>query len=136
MSSLILRTLSGFLVGLLAVLSVFMLLRGHDHPGGGFVGGLLFAAALAIRMLSHGPAAARTMLRVDPRGVAGAGLLCAALAACAGPIAGRPLLSPLVATKLAVIGELGTVLLFDVGVYLVVAGTALSLLLTLDEEED
>lgn len=135
MRSLVLQTTSGFLLGLLSVLSVFMLLRGHDAPGGGFVGGLLLAAGFALRSLSHGPAAARRALPAHPRTFVGAGLLVAVVAACAGMIAGQPLLAPLWAGRVPGLGSVGTVVLFDLGVYLVVAGTALTILLTLAEED-
>lgn len=135
MQSLILRTSSAFLVGLLAVLSVFLLLRGHDHPGGGFVGGLLLAAAVAIRLLSHGLADAQAMLRIHPRTLVGIGLVIITTATCLGLVAGGPLLWPLTVAYVPVIGEVGTVLLFDLGVYVVVAGTTLTILFTLDREE-
>lgn len=133
-TSLILRTTSTLLLVLLALFSVFALLRGHDEPGGGFVGGLLFAGAIAIRSLSHGARAARELLRVDPAALVALGLVIAAASALAGPVAGRPLLSPVTLGNLPGLGEIGSVLFFDIGVYLVVAGTALRILLTLSEE--
>lgn len=135
MDSMILRTTSAFLVGLVAVLSVFMLVRGHDHPGGGFVGGLLLATAVAIRQLSHGVESARALLRADPRTVTGIGLVLVVVASSLGLILVGPLLTPLTVGQLPPLGKLGTVLLFDVGVYLVVAGTALTILLAVDPEE-
>jgi multicomponent Na+:H+ antiporter subunit B len=131
---LILRAASRLVTGLLALLSVFMLLRGHDDPGGGFIGGLLLAAGVAVRSLSHGPAAARALLRVDPRTLVGIGVLLAVAAALAGPVVGAPLLAPLWVATVPGVGHVGTVLLFDVGVYLAVAGTGLTILLVLAEE--
>lgn len=129
-----LSTTTSALVGLLAMLSVFMLARGHDAPGGGFVGGLLFASAIGIQLLAHGTAEARRMLRVDPRTLVGLGMAFVAVAAGAGLVAGRALLAPLTAFAASRLGQVGSVMLFDVGVYFVVAGTTLSILLAFVEE--
>ncbi len=137
--SLILRTAARFLTPLLGVLSVMILLRGHNEPGGGFVGGLLAAGAVALIQLSDGPETARRLLRVDPVKVLAAGLTAALAAAIAGPLVGRPVLSGLwLKTPLPGVGKLGTPLLFDVGVYLVVVGAVLLMLLELGDlsEED
>lgn len=135
MGSQILRTISGVIVALFAVLSVFFLIRGHDAPGGGFVGGLLLAAGLAVRLLSHGPRAARRALRVDPRTLTGLGLGLVTIAAWIGPVVGRAVLEPVEAGEIPGVGTAGTVLLFDLGVYLLVAGAATTFILTIAEEE-
>lgn len=129
-----LRPTRGILVGMLALLSIFTLLRGHHEPGGGFAGGLLFAATLAVPLLSHGAREARKTLRVDPRALVGLGLVLVAIAACAGLVRGEPLLAPWWGPEVPGIGRLGTVFLFDLGVYFTVAGTALSIILNLVEE--
>lgn len=132
--SLILRTATRFLSPLLGVLSVMILLRGHNEPGGGFVGGLLAAGAVALIQLSDGPDAARRLLRVEPVAILAAGLAAALAAAILGPIFGRPLLTGLwLKTPLPGVGKLGTPLLFDVGVYLVVVGAVLLMLLELGD---
>lgn len=139
MSSRILRTASRLLNPLLLLVSVFLLLAGHHEPGGGFVGGLVAAAAFALLVFSHGPAAARRALGVDPLVLAGAGLAVAAASGLAGLAAGRPFLTGLWA-KLRLPGlgelELGTPLLFDLGVYLLVVGVTLTMVFALAEEED
>lgn len=132
--SLILRTATRFLSPLLGVLSVMILLRGHNEPGGGFVGGLLAAGAVALIQLSDGPDAARRLLRVEPVAILTAGLAAALAAAILGPLFGRPLLTGLwLKTPLPGVGKLGTPLLFDVGVYLVVVGAVLLMLLELGD---
>lgn len=133
-SPFLLRATSVPLVALLVVASVFVLIRGHAEPGGGFVGGLLLAAAVVLRALSHGPADARARLRVDPRTLVGAGAVIATIAACLPLAAGAPLLASLDVGHVPVLGDVGTVLLFDVGVYVLVAGTAAAILLALVEE--
>jgi multicomponent Na+:H+ antiporter subunit B len=112
---------------------VFLLLRGHNSPGGGFAGGLVAATAYILYALAFGPAAARESVRADTRTLIGAGLLVALAAGTAGVVAGRGWFTGLWAH----VGEvhLGTPAVFDVGVYLAVAGVALTIILTLAEED-
>ena len=128
-----LHTLTGALVGLLAMLSVFMLTRGHHAPGGGFVGGLLFASAITVQILAHGTLRARRILRVDPRSMIGVGLALAAASGLAGLVVGQPLLTPQTWLYLPGLGYLGTELLFDAGIYLLVGGSVLAMLFALAE---
>jgi multicomponent Na+:H+ antiporter subunit B len=137
MSSLILRTATRALQPLLLLFSVFLLLRGHHEPGGGFVGGLTATAAFALQALAYGVGSARRALRVDPRTLAGGGLVLALLGGAASLLAGRPFMtSGWASVPVPGIGpdELGTPLLFDAGVYLVVLGSVLGVILSLREE--
>ena len=133
--SLILRTAARFLLVLLLVLSVFVLLRGHNEPGGGFIGGLLATGGIAIYQLACGVQRARRLVRVDPRTLAGVGLAVAIASGTLALLRGQPLLTGLWSTgEVPGIGKLGTPLGFDVGVFLLVAGAVLTMLFTLDEE--
>ena len=134
MNSLILRTTAPLLLILLALYSVFVLWRGHYEPGGGFVGGLLLAGGVALYALSSDPRNARKLLRALPRTLIGVGLLIGVVAAVAGIAIGEAVFYPIWAGYLPGVGALGTVPLFGVSVYLVVAGTASEILLTLAEE--
>jgi multicomponent Na+:H+ antiporter subunit B len=135
--SLILRTAVRLLVPLLGLLSLMILLRGHNEPGGGFIGGLLAAGAVALLQLAEGCGAARRLLRVDPRTVLAAGLVTAVSSALAGLAVGRSLLTGLWwARPIPGIGKVSTVLLFDVGVYLVVVGAVLLIVLELAAERE
>ena len=123
MSSLILQTATRFLAPALVLFSLFMFLRGHDHPGGGFIGGLLLSAGLALVALAHGTREVRRMLRVDPVLIVASGLAAAVAAAVAGPLLGEAPLTVLwSALPIPGFGKLGTALLFDAGVLLVVVG--------------
>ncbi len=136
MSSSILRTTARLLKPLLVVFSVLVLLRGHNAPGGGFVGGLLAAAAFALEAISAGVVSARRALRIRPQTLLGMGLSVAALSGMAGLFAGKPFLEDRSLT-IAVPGgklSLSTVLAFDAGVYLVVLGAVLLIIFTLAEE--
>ncbi len=135
MTSFILRAATGYLMPLLLLLSVFMLLRGHNEPGGGFIGGLLAAAAFAFHALAWGPRATLELLRADPRTIIAAGLAAALLAGVVAAAAGEPFLTAhWLPIALPGVGKVGTPLLFDVGVYLVVVGTTTLILLTLGED--
>jgi multicomponent Na+:H+ antiporter subunit B len=137
MNSLILRTTARFLLTLLLLFSIFLLLRGHNEPGGGFVGGLVAAGAFALYGLASNVDEARKALRVDTRSLIGAGLLLAFASGAIGLLAGKPYLTGLW-WEIDLFGvtrvDLSTPLLFDIGVYLVVLGVALMILFTLAEE--
>src|SRR6476661_79877 len=77
MTSLILRTATRVLMPLLLLYGLFLLLRGHNAPGGGFAGGLVVAAAYALHSFAFGVNAARRALLVDPSRLIGTGLLLA-----------------------------------------------------------
>jgi multicomponent Na+:H+ antiporter subunit B len=135
MKSLILRTASRYLMVLLVLFSVFILFRGHNEPGGGFVGGLLIAGAFALYALAHKAEAARRLLRLDPRTIIGVGLVTAAVSGLAAVWHGQPFLTGLwLPYGIPFLGKLGTVFFFDLGVYLVVLGTTVLILFTLEEE--
>ncbi|MGD8530003.1 MAG: Na+/H+ antiporter subunit B [Syntrophobacterales bacterium] len=135
MKSLILQTASRYLMVLLVLLSVFILFRGHNEPGGGFVGGLLIAGAFALYALAYEAQAARRLLRFDPRTIIGVGLVTAVGSGLAAVLYGQPFLAgQWLPYSIPFLGKLGTVFLFDLGVYLVVLGTTLLVLLTLQEE--
>lgn len=135
MNSVILATVSRLLTGLLLVFSVFLLLRGHNLPGGGFAGGLVASCAFVLHALANGFPSARQLLGIYPRLVMGAGLAIAALSGVVGILAGRPFLTGLWdKTPLPVIGKLGTPLFFDIGVYFTVLGVTCLIVFSLGEE--
>ncbi|MBV7339199.1 Na+/H+ antiporter subunit B [Chloroflexi bacterium TSY] len=130
--SVIFETSTRFLLPLLLLFSLFLLLRGHNEPGGGFVGGLVAAAAIALYALAAGVENAHRMLRLDLRTLMGVGLLFAIVAGVFGLLTGGPILTGLwYSQPIPVVGKVGTPLLFDVGVYLVVLGVILKILFTL-----
>jgi multicomponent Na+:H+ antiporter subunit B len=116
--------------------SVFLLVRGHNEPGGGFVGGLTAATAFALVLLSDGLGAARRLLRVDPLSFVAAGLTVALASGLPSLLRGQPFMTGVwLGAKLPVVGKIGTPVVFDVGVYLVVLGIVLAILFALAEEE-
>ena len=134
--SVILGTATRYLVPLLLLFSFFMALRGHNEPGGGFVGGLVAASALALYSIATSATEAQKLLRLDPQTLIGIGLSMAVGSAAISPIfTGKPFMSPIwTKAEYPVFGKLGTPLLFDLGVYLTVIGVTLLILFTLSED--
>jgi multicomponent Na+:H+ antiporter subunit B len=124
--SLILRASARYVLWACLALSVFVLLRGHNEPGGGFIGGLIGALGFVFHAIALGPAATRRRLRLDPLAWAGIGL---ALAAASGLPALLLHAEPLLTHQWLEGLPIGTAIPFDVGVYLVVLGFALALVL-------
>ena len=138
-SSLILRSAGHFLLPLLLIFSLFLLLRGHNEPGGGFIAGLVAAAAISLYLFSMDIHAARKALWLDPRDLIGGGLMLAVLSGVPGIFQGKAFFSslwwPLELPLLGTI-KLSTPLFFDIGVYLVVVGVVLTIVLNLAEAEE
>lgn len=136
MNSLILRTAVRVFQPVLLVYSFFLLVAGHNQPGGGFVGGLVAAAALALYAIAYDAGSARTLAIVDPRTFIGAGLSLALASGLLPLVTGLPFLTGLWADLPVPGGTLavGTPFLFDLGVYLVVVGVTLLMVLTLVED--
>jgi multicomponent Na+:H+ antiporter subunit B len=130
MNSPVLAAVARLLKPLLLVFSVYVLLRGHNDPGGGFVGGLIAASAFALSTLALGVEAARRALAVPPASLIAVGLLLAAASGAAGLLRGEPYLTSVKR------GVLSTVLVFDIGVYLAVAGVTLLVVFTLAEDAE
>ncbi|WP_045159524.1 MnhB domain-containing protein [Stutzerimonas stutzeri] len=132
MNSLIFAAFSRILFGVMLVVSVYVLYRGHNEPGGGFVGGLIAAAGFATLALARGVEVARATLRFEPMTVIGFGILAALLSG----LPGLWLEGSFLTHQWLVLGNfhLGTTLLFDIGVYLVVLGGILSLILRFYED--
>ncbi len=107
------------------VLSLYFLFAGHNQPGGGFVGGLVAGAAIALRYVAGGVDEVRAALRWSAQTFLGVGLLVAALTAVAPIVLGHDVLDhAYYETTLAALGDVKvtSALPFDIGVYLVVLG--------------
>ena len=137
MSTLIFRTISPYLSALMVLFSIFVLLRGHNEPGGGFIGGLIAASALAIYGIACGVSPVRRAIRFHPMAIAGFGLFLAAIAGMLSLFVSVPFLTGLwiYPEIFGVEIELSTTLVFDIGVYLVVLGAITSTALALEERE-
>ena len=136
MPSLILKTATRLLVGLILTFAVYLLLRGHNAPGGGFAAALVAGTGFALFAIAEGPAVVRRAIRVAPQKIAMGGLGLAIGSGLAATLIGRPFLTGIwwiwqngQPQQLAI----GTPLFFDVGVFFAVLGTILTLILALEE---
>src|SRR5690606_11662312 len=117
------------LLPMAALVSLYFLFRGHNEPGGGFVGGLVMATALIVQYMVGGTIWVESRIRIHPQVWIAAGLLSAAIAGLIAWFAGHAFLT---SEELDVAGlHLSTVLLFDLGVYLAVVGAAVLILIAL-----
>lgn len=133
----ILGQASRLLFPVLLVLSLIVLYRGHNLPGGGFIGGLLAASAFILVGLGVSMDRAKELLRVEPVMLMGIGLAIAVASGLPGMFEGAAFMTGvwLPGFSLPLIGKvhLGTPLVFDVGVYLVVIGFVLHTTFSLAE---
>ncbi len=134
--SLILLESTRYLMPLMLVFSIFLLFRGHNEVGGGFVGGLVAASALMLYAISNSPSALWKLLPLDPRYIAVTGLLIALLSGLIPLFAGKPFMTGMwISEPLAVLGKVGTPTIFDVGVYILVVGVIVWILLEFAGDE-
>lgn len=135
MKTIILKTASGYLLPLLLLFSFFILLRGHYLPGGGFVGGLIASIAYVLYAYANGLEDTKKILFFHPGFLMPVGLLLAFLSGLAPMVlSGLPFMTGLwFPEPLEVIGNVGSALFFDIGVYLVVVGVTLTIIFTISE---
>jgi len=129
-----LRTAADYLLPLLLLFSVFVLLRGHYLPGGGFVGGLIASIAFVLHSFAYSTRETKQLFKRDPFFLIPVGLSLTFISAILPAFAGQNFMSALwFAESLEVIGSVGSALFFDVGVYIVVVGVVLTILFTISE---
>jgi multicomponent Na+:H+ antiporter subunit B len=119
--------------------SIYLFLAGHNAPGGGFIGGLMTAAAIILFYIAYGM---KTMGRVfywSSRSFIGLGLLTAIFTGIGSFLFNQPFLSHTFGHfHLPLLGdvELATAMLFDLGVYLTVVGVTMTIILTIAQDQD
>lgn len=134
----ILRTASKGLAFIIFTFSFFIFLAGHNNPGGGFIGGLIAAGGLVLLTLAFGTRVVRLILPVDYRILTATGLLIAVLTGVGSFIFDVPFLTHTFGhVDLPIFGEteLATATIFDLGVYFSVIGVAMTIILTIGEDE-
>ncbi len=137
MKSAILKIASTHLKWIIVTFSVFILIRGHNYPGGGFIGGILAGTGILFEALAYGFDKANKHVQIDPLKLISFGLLICFVSAIPGEIISNALLTgywlkidaPIMDTI-----KLGTPLLFDTGIYLVVSGSFLLTIFSIMEE--
>jgi multicomponent Na+:H+ antiporter subunit B len=137
MGSLILQTATRLIFTLLLLFSIFILLRGHNEPGGGFIAGLVTSGAFVLYSIAYDVASARRALRLDPRAWIAIGLLLSTACGLYSVLMNEPFLTGKWAS-VDWIGSvplaIGTPMFFDIGVYFVVIGITLTIIFSLAEE--
>ncbi len=127
-------TIGRMLLPMAGLVSLYFLLRGHNAPGGGFVGGLVMATAIIVQYMTSGVLWVESRLRIHPQFWMGAGLMAAGVAGILAWFGGRPFLTSMEwDLHLPLIGglHLSSVLLFDIGVFMVVVGGTVLMLVAI-----
>jgi multicomponent Na+:H+ antiporter subunit B len=136
MGSIIIATATRYLFPLLLTFSLFVLLRGHNEPGGGFVGGLVAASAYALYFLAFGVESAKKTLKIPPIKLVATGLSIALTSAVLPLFFGKQFMTGMWSDyKFPIFGKIGTPFLFDIGVYVLVIGIVLQIIFALAEED-
>ena len=115
-------------------IAIYMLLRGHDLPGGGFIAGIIMSLGFILQYMAHGTRWVEERLRVLPVLWIGWGLLLAMLTGLGAMALGAPFLTSAFAyAEIPLIGKIpmATALLFDLGVFALVVGATVLMLIAL-----
>ncbi|SBS33391.1 Na(+)/H(+) antiporter subunit A [Marinomonas aquimarina] len=131
--SLIFTTTAQIVSTLMLVFSVYLLMRGHNEPGGGFIGALIAVIGLALLMFAKSPKYVRDRLHYSPMGIAMFGICLSFIAGLLSMAFHLPFLTGLWWKDVL---PLGTPLLFDVGIYFAIIGGVMGILLRVNEVLD
>ncbi|MFC8304859.1 Na+/H+ antiporter subunit A [Specibacter sp. NPDC057265] len=137
--SIIIEVVTRLLFHSIIIISIYLLLAGHNSPGGGFAGGLVAGLALTIRYLAGGRFELAEATRISAGALLGLGLALAALTGMAPLFFGGDVFqSAIISFTAPVFGDVKfvTSTLFDIGVYLVVVGLVVDVLRSLGSEID
>jgi len=137
MSTLIFRTAVRVAAPLIFLFSIYLLWRGHQMPGGGFIAGLMTSTAIVLEYLAFGIRYVKKFERSLPY-IFATGLLCAFGTGLTAVLLGAPFLRSdwgELHTRIFGQVELASAMMFDFGVFLVVVGTTMTILTLLGEEE-
>ena len=125
MNSAILQIAQRYVRALLLIFAVIALLRGHNHPGGGFIAGLLAGLSMVMKSFAYDIEMVSREMKLKPAGFMAAGLLLILLSTFPSLVNGASFMKGYwLQLPLPLIGEikLGTPLLFDTGVFFGVIG--------------
>ncbi|WP_026674606.1 Na(+)/H(+) antiporter subunit B [Alkalihalobacterium bogoriense] len=137
-NNVMLHTITRIVTFIILIFSVYLFFAGHNNPGGGFIGGLMTASALLLLYLGFDMGSIKKALPINFTTMIAAGLLISLLTGITSMFMGDPFLTQYFDYfQLPILGEteLTTALPFDLGIYLVVVGIALLIILTIGEDE-
>jgi len=138
MNSVILQIAQRYVRFLLLFFAVIALLRGHNHPGGGFIAGLLAGLSIVMKGFAFDIEQVRRQMKLSPSGFIGTGLVLIVVSTLPSLLAGNAFMSgswTTISMPLGVDLKLGTPLLFDTGVFFAVIGVTLMFLFSLTKSE-
>lgn len=138
-NNLILKSTSSLIVFILLGFAIYLLLAGHNSPGGGFIGGLTTTAAFLLMFMAFGEKTVREALPINYIVFIPIGLLLAILTGLGALLFKSPFLTHTFASfMLPLFGEveLSTAMLFDLGVYFTVFGSTMTIILTINEDQN
>ncbi|MGM8365053.1 Na(+)/H(+) antiporter subunit B [Virgibacillus sp. W0181] len=136
-NDLILKTTTSLIVFILLGFAFYLLMAGHNSPGGGFVGGLTTSAAILLMYMSYGKHTVEKILPINFITLVPIGLLIAVLTGLGSLLFGVPFLTQTFGhITVPFFGELelATAMLFDIGVFLTVLGTTVTIILTIADD--
>lgn len=137
-NNIILETSLKGLLFFIVLYSVYIFTAGHYYPGGGFIGGLMTAGAIVLLLIAYDIKTVQRILPVNYRIVTAIGLLLAIGTSAGALVFNVPFLThAFTHVDLPVLGDLSlhTATLFDLGVYFVVVGVAMTIIQTIGEDE-
>lgn len=137
-NDLILRTTSSLIIFIMLGFAVYLLLAGHNSPGGGFVGGLTTSAAIVLMYMAYGEKVVKKIIPINFQFFIPLGLLIATLTGLGALLFNVPFLTHTFGVfHIPFVGEieLATAMLFDLGVYFTVFGSMMTIILTIAEDQ-
>ncbi|WP_028309816.1 Na(+)/H(+) antiporter subunit B [Desulfitibacter alkalitolerans] len=137
-NNVILQTIAQRALYLILAFSIFLFFAGHNMPGGGFIAGLMSAAAIVLMYVAFGSKFITQNMNYDFKIMIAVGLLIAVLSGMGGMVFGYPFLTQFFEYyTFPVFGkvELASAVIFDLGVYLTVVGSAMTVIMTIGENK-
>ena len=134
----VLRTVASLAFPFMVVLTLYLLLNGHNRTGGGFIAGVLMAAAIGFQYLAYGVDGVPAFLRLPYRWILATGLLLSAVVGIIALARGFPFLTsfhkvvsvPILRVEM----KMALAQVFDVGIFLLVVGGLMTAILSLRED--
>ncbi|MDY6799773.1 MAG: MnhB domain-containing protein [Bacteroidota bacterium] len=134
--NIILENIATLFMKVMVIYSIYLLLRGHNNPGGGFIAGIIASTGFIFHAIIHGTKDLQNIIKFQPQLFIASGLSLVFIAAFLPVISSKEILTGLwIQIKIPVCGELhlGTPLIFDTGIFLVVIGVILTIVISIME---
>ncbi len=136
MISLILHRVTRVIIHILLIFSIFLLLKGHNEPGGGFIAGLMASVSIVLVYLTYDIETVKRFMPISYPAMIALGLFFATGMGLGGVVLGYPFLTQTFDYfQIPLVGEieLATALIFDIGVFLTVVGATLLIISSIGE---